>query len=62
MKKDKHFWEVLKKDAEACHELTRNLNQKMDAMKGNPEFLTQLKAEFAKHNIKRSTFDAGIAA
>jgi len=62
MKKDKHFWEVLKKDAEACHELTRNLTQKMDAMKGNPEFLTQLEAEFAKHNIKRSTFDAAIAA
>jgi len=62
MKKDAHYWDVLKKDAVACHELTRNLTQKMDAMKDNPEFLTQLEAEFAKHNIKRTTFDAAIAA
>jgi len=62
MKKDAHYWDVLKKDAVACHELTRNLTQKMDAMKDNPEFLTQLEAEFAKHDIKRTTFDAAIAA
>jgi hypothetical protein len=62
MKKDEHYWDVLKKDAEACHQLTRNLTQKMDAMQQNPDFLTQLEAEFAKHNVKPSRFDAAIAA
>jgi hypothetical protein len=28
MKKDAHYWEVLKKDAEACHQIGRNLTQK----------------------------------
>jgi hypothetical protein len=62
MKKDAHYWDILKKDAEACHELTRNLTQKMDAMKQNPDFLTQLAAEFALHNVKPSRFDTAIAA
>jgi len=61
MKKDAHYWDVLKKDAEACHQLTRILTQKMDAKQQNPDFLTQLEAEFAKHNVKPSRFDAAIA-
>jgi hypothetical protein len=62
MKKDAHYWDVLKKDAEACHQLTRNLTQKMDAKQQYPDFLTQLEAEFALHNVKPSRFDAAIAA
>jgi hypothetical protein len=62
MKKDAHYWDILKKDAEACHELTRNLTQKMEAMKQNPDFLTQLEAEFALHNLKPARFDTAVAA
>jgi hypothetical protein len=62
MKKDAHYWDVLKKDAQACHELARNLIQKMDAVKQNPDFATQLEAELAKHNAKKGTFNVAIAA
>ena len=62
MKKDAHYWDVLKKDAQACHELARNLIQKMDAIKQNPDFSTQLEAELAKHNAKKGTFDVALAA
>ena len=62
MKKDAHYWDVLKKDAEACFQLTRNPTQKTEAMKQNPDFLTQLEAEFALHNLKPSRFDTAVAA
>jgi hypothetical protein len=62
MKKDGHYWDILKKDAEACHELARNLIQKMDAVKQNPDFRAQLAAELAKHNVKKAVFDAAVAA
>jgi hypothetical protein len=62
MKKDAHYWDVLKKDAQACHELARNLTQKMDAVKQNPDFSAQLEAELAKHNAKKGTFNVAIAA
>ena len=62
MKKDAHYWDILKKDAEACHELARNLIQKMDAVKQNPDFRAQLEAELAKRNVKKAVFDAAVAA
>jgi len=62
MKKDGHYWDILKKDAEACHELARNLIQKMDAVKQNPDFRAQLEAELAAHNVKKAVFDVAIAA
>jgi hypothetical protein len=62
MKKDAHYWDILKKDAQACHELARNLMQKMDAVKQNPDFSSQLEAELAKNNAKKGTFNVAIAA
>jgi hypothetical protein len=62
MKKDGHYWDILKKDAEACHELARNLIQKMDTVKQNPDFRAQLEAELAAHNVKKAVFDAAVAA
>jgi hypothetical protein len=62
MKKDAHYWDVLKKDAQACHELARNPIQKMDAVAQNPDFSAQLEAELAKYNIQKAVFDAAIAA
>jgi hypothetical protein len=62
MKKDGHYWDILKKDAAVCFQLTRNLTQKTEAMKQNPDFLTQLEAEFALHNLKPSRFDTAVAA
>jgi hypothetical protein len=62
MKKDAHYWDVLKKDAQACHELARNLIQKMDAVKQIPDFSAQLEAELAKYNAKKGTFNVAIAA
>jgi len=54
MKKDAHDWDVLKKDAQACHEIGRNLTEKMDAIKQNPDFSAQLEAELARHSAKKT--------
>jgi len=62
MKKDAHYWDILKKDVRACFQLTRNLTQKTEAKRQNPDFLTQLEVEFAMHNVKPSRFDTAVAA
>jgi hypothetical protein len=54
MKKDAHYWDILKKDAETCHELGRNLMQKLDGMKLSPDFPQRLDAEIAKHTMKQA--------
>ena len=61
MKKDAHYWEVLKKDAEACHQISQNLIQKMAAGEQNPGFAAQIDAEFDKHNLKRGFFNVAVA-
>jgi hypothetical protein len=62
MKKDAHYWEVLKKDAEACHQLGQNLVQKMTAGDQNPGFVAQIDAEYSKHNLKRGFSSVATAA
>ena len=62
MKKDTHYWEVLKKDAEACHQISQNLIQKMAAGEQNPGFAAQIDAELNKHNLQRGSFNVAVAA
>ena len=62
MKKDTHYWEVLKKDAEACHQISQNLIQKMAAGEQNPGFAAQIDAELDKHNLQRGFFNVAVAA
>ena len=49
MKKDAHYWDVLKKDAETCHQIGQNILQKMTAGDQISGFEAQLAAELNKH-------------
>jgi hypothetical protein len=52
MKKQSHYWEVLKKDAEACFRISQNLAQNYKAAAENPGFEAQYAAELAKHGLQ----------
>ena len=62
MKKDAHYWDVLKKDAETCHQIGQNVLQKMTAAGQNPGFEAQFAAELSKTNLKRGSFSIATAA
>ena len=62
MKKQSHYWDVLHKDAKACHQLTLNLMQQSEARKENPGFQAEFEAELAKHGAKPSTWACAEAA
>ena len=57
MKKNKHYWEVLHKDALACHQISINTVQNIKARKENPTFETEFQAELAKHGLKSEKFE-----
>jgi len=52
MKKQTHYWEVIKKDAEACFRIGQNLTQNHKAAAENPGFEAQYAAELAKHGLQ----------
>ena len=62
MKKQSQYWELLHKDAKACHQLTMNLMQQSAARKENPNFQAEFEAELAKHGAKPSTWACAEAA
>ena len=62
MKKQSQYWEVLHKDAKACHQFTLNLTQQFEARKENPNFQADFQAELAKHGAKPSTWACAEAA
>ena len=62
MKKQSHYWDVLHKDAKACHQISLNSTQQLNAMKENPEFLEHYNAELAKRGAKPSTWACAEAA
>jgi hypothetical protein len=61
MKKDSHYWDILLKDAQTCHELGRNVRQRVEATAEIPDFANQLAAELHKHGLKRGSFDSAAA-
>ena len=54
MKKQAHYWDVLRKDAEACHQLAANTAQQVKAAKEDPGFKAQYDAELAKLGLQHS--------
>jgi hypothetical protein len=62
MKKDAHYWDILKKDGEACHQISKNALLEMDAMERNPDFPAQFEAELQKRNVKSGRFNVAVAA
>jgi len=61
MKKETHYWEVLKKDAETCFRIGQNVGQNHRLAAENPGFEAQYNAELAKHGLKQD-FCRGTAA
>ena len=56
MKKQSLYWEVLFKDAKACHQMTMNLRQQSLARSEDPGFQAEYEAELAKRGAKPSTW------
>jgi hypothetical protein len=56
MKKDHHYWDVLRKDAQACHQIAQNTMQRLQASEQHPGFEAQFTADLAAHNLKQANF------
>jgi len=62
MKKQSHYWEVLRKDAETCQQIATNTTQQVNATKENPGFEAQYAAELAKRGIQHHPARVATAA
>ena len=61
MKKQTHYWEVLKKDAETCFRIGQSVSQNRKAAAEDSGFEAQYNAELAKHSLKQD-YCRGTAA
>jgi hypothetical protein len=61
MKKDAHYWDILKKDAETCYQLGRNVSDKMTSEAQHTDFTTRLDFELAQYNLKKGRFNTAVA-
>ena len=55
MKKQAHYWNILKKDAQACHQISLNTVHNIKASAENPGFQAAYDAELAKHGLKEGS-------
>jgi hypothetical protein len=58
MKKQSHYWDVLKKDCEATNQMTINMLQNLKAQEQHPGFEAKYDAELAKRGLKKNFADA----
>jgi hypothetical protein len=62
MKKQTHYWDLIRKDAEACVLLSQNLTQNSKAAQENPGFEAQYAAELAKRGLQHHPVSVATAA
>ena len=62
MKKQSHYWDVLKKDGEACHRISLNTLQNLRAQAENPGFEAQYTVELGKRGLKQNAARTATAA
>jgi hypothetical protein len=62
MKKDAHYWDILKKDAETCYQLGRNVSDKMTNEAQLTDFTARFDAELAKYKLKGAFCTSAVAA
>jgi hypothetical protein len=62
MKKDTHYWSVLKKDAEVTHQIGLNTKQLLEGIEQNPAFEQAFTAELAKHGLRKGEISVAVAA
>jgi hypothetical protein len=61
MKKQSHYWDVLKKDGEACHQISTNTLQSLKAEEF-PGFEAGYALQLAKHGVKEDPTHLGTQA
>jgi phosphoserine phosphatase len=61
MKKQTHYWTVLKKEGAACHQISANALQNLRAQAEFPGFEAQYAAELAKHNLEVTKMEVATA-
>ena len=59
MKKQSHYWDILRKDAEACQRIGLNIIQDIKARAEVPGYSQEFAAELAKHGLKQG--EMGVA-
>ena len=57
-----HYWDVLKKDALTCQQLSALALQNIEARKQNPGFEGEYQAELAKHGLQKNGWEAASQA
>jgi hypothetical protein len=62
LKKQSHYWDVLKKDALTCAQLSNLATQNINARKENPGFEAEYQAELAKRGLQKNGWEAASAA
>jgi hypothetical protein len=63
MKKQKHYWEVVRKDAQACRQISQNTHEYLKSLRDEPGFKAQYEADLASHGLKQAELTlAEIAA
>jgi len=62
LKKQSHYWDVLKKDALTCQQLSTLAMQNIEARKQNPGFDAEYQAELAKRGLQKNAWEAASAA
>ena len=62
MKKQKHYWDVLRKDGEACHQIAQNTLHNLKAAEEHSGFEAQFTADLATHGLERSSFQLASTA
>jgi hypothetical protein len=62
LKKQSHYWDVLKKDALTCQQLSNLALQNIEARKQNPGFEAEYQAELAKRGLENNGWEAASAA
>jgi hypothetical protein len=62
MRKQSHYWEILKKDALACQQLSNLAAQNCKAREQNPAFDAAYEAELAKRKLEKNSWEAASQA
>jgi hypothetical protein len=62
MKKQTHYWDLLRKDAEACFRVGQSVTQCSKAAAENPGFEAQYNAELAKHGLRQDRWPGTASA
>ena len=62
MKKQKHYWEVLRRDAEASHQIAQNTLHNLKAAEECPGFEAQFAAELASRGLERGALQVAVPA